>query len=318
MGRDGVAPVPTSRDSDRLVPVEQLGERLSALRLCEPTAVDAMQKSLSRYGQLTAVVTFDEGGALEVIDGLKRLHAARQLGWTELGVRQCSVSAVDAKVQLAALHAGHGLTELEEGWLVRSLYRDDGLSQPTIAARLGRHKSWVCRRLMLVEALDTEVQARIRLGLMVPRAAVALAALPRGNQVDASDVVTRRGLTVRQTELFVAQLVECDGDQARCALIDRWASGAVAPSKPGVRPSRALRSEADWMAADIALLHRVAARLEARLLATPLRALGPTAAQVLAESLVTLGPVLAALARTITAVTTRRGRIEPLGGESAA
>jgi ParB-like chromosome segregation protein Spo0J len=307
-----------SRDSDRLVPVEQLGERLSALRLCDRAAVEAMQRSLGRYGQLTAVVTFDEGGSLEVVDGFKRLHAARQLGWTTLGVRQCDVSPVDAKVQLAALHAGYGLTELEEGWLVRSLYRDDGLSQPAIAARLGRHKSWVCRRLMLVEALDTEVQARVRLGLVMPRAAVALAALPRGNQVAVSDVVARRGLTVRQTELLVAQLGECDGDPARDALIARWASGAVAPSKPGVRPSRALRSEADWMAADVAMLHRVAARLEARLLGTPLRALGPTAAEVLAESLDALGPVLAALTRTITAVTARRGRTAPHKEESAA
>ncbi len=72
------------------------------------------------------------------------------------------------------------------------------------------------------------------------------------------------------------------------------------------------------MAADVALLHRVAARLEARLLGTPLRALGPTAAEVVGESLIALGPVLVALARTVTVVTTKRGRIEPMDGESAA
>ena len=70
---------------------------------------------------------------------------------------------------------------------MRSLYRDDGLRQPEIARRLGRHKSWVCRRLMLVEALDPAVQADVRLGLLAPRAAAPDARLPRGNQRRAAD-----------------------------------------------------------------------------------------------------------------------------------
>jgi len=53
---------------------------------------------------------------------------------------------------------------------------------------------------MLVEALDPAVQADVRLGLLMPRAAVAVSQLPRGNQQAASAVVVRRGLTFRQTE----------------------------------------------------------------------------------------------------------------------
>jgi hypothetical protein len=105
--------------------------------------------------------------------------------------------------------------------LVRSLYRDDKLSQPEIARRLDRHKSWVCRRLVLVEALDPAVQADVRLGLLAPRAAIALAALPRGNQVAASAVVIRRGLTVAQTERLVAELR--DQPEAARAGVDRLA-----------------------------------------------------------------------------------------------
>src|ERR1019366_2265302 len=104
------------------------------------------------------------------------------------------------------LHAGRGLTALEEAWIVRALHRDHDLSQGAIAARLGCHKSWVCRRLMLVEALDASVQADVRLGLLAPRAAVLVSALPRGNQASASGVAIRRGLTVRQTGLLVQEL----------------------------------------------------------------------------------------------------------------
>ena len=52
------------------------------------------------------------------------------------------------------------MAELEEGWLVRSLFREDLLSLPEISRRLYRHRSWVWRRLMLVEALDPIVQNR--------------------------------------------------------------------------------------------------------------------------------------------------------------
>ena len=296
-------PAPTE-PPERDVPLGELGEQLSTLRLCEPAAAQAMQQSLARYGQLSPVVVFGREDKLELVDGFKRLQAARKLGWRELRVRHGVTDAVQATVQILALHAGRGLTELEEGWVVRALYRDHGLSQAAIAVRLARHKSWVCRRLLLVEALDSELQARVRLGLLTPRAAVALTALPRGNQLPASDVVVQRGLTVRQTELLAAQLLECEGDAARCSLLARWASGQLAPQNPGRSPARATRSEADWLTSDIAALHRLAARLQTRLLAAPLRVLGPTAAEVLAQNLEALAPVLSALALTIVTVTT--------------
>jgi ParB/RepB/Spo0J family partition protein len=160
--------------SEARIAVVELGDRFGQLRLCEAQQLAAMRHSLGRYGQLQPVVAFrDESRQLEVLDGLKRLRAARALGWPELWVSVADVSSVDAKVWLLELHQCHGLTELEEGWLVRSLHRDDGLSQGAIAQRLGRRKSWVCRRLLLVEGLEAAVQTDVRLGLLKPRAAVA-------------------------------------------------------------------------------------------------------------------------------------------------
>lgn len=287
-----------------MIAVGDLDERLSAFRLREPRAVETMAASLGRFGQLSPLVVFDDGDGIQVIDGFKRLHAARRLQWPKLEVRHCDVDVAEAKVQLAILHRGHGLTELEEGWLIRSLYRDDRLSQPTIAERLGRHKSWIYRRLLLVEALVDEVQANVRMGLIAPRAAVTLAGLPRGNQIAAMSVVIHRGLTVRQTELLVSQVLALDDASAQSGLLTRWSTGAVSLPQPGPRPTQAVRSDADWMAADITTLHRVAARLDARLLGTPLCAFGPAAAELLAANLEGLVPTLTALAHTIVRATT--------------
>jgi ParB/RepB/Spo0J family partition protein len=288
-----------SRDAVQLVPIARFGERLAELRLRDRASVEALRQSLSRHGQLSPVVAFAEAENFEVVDGFKRLHAARLLGWRDLSTKLSEVDEVGAKFQLIALHDRRGLSEIEEGWLVRSLYRDDRLSQPEIACRLGRHKSWVCRRLLLVEALDPAVQAEVRLGLLSPRAAVTLSQLPRGNQRPASAVVIHRGLTVRQTELFVAELLERPDEAARAEWIARRLQ---APKPAGPPPTGAKRSEADWIAADVATLLRVAARLQARLLGNPLGALGAPAAEVIVDGLVALAPVVDSLGKTLDTV----------------
>lgn len=289
-------------DESKEIPVADLGERLGALRLCEASALDAMRRSLARHGQMTAAVGFVDGGWVEIIDGFKRLRAARTLGWATLRAQVVEVDASGATLLIAALHAARNLTELEEGWLVRALYREHGLLQPAIAQRLGRHKSWVHRRLMLVEALDPAVQADVRLGLLAPRAAVVLGQLPRGNQHATAGVVIRRGLTVRQAELMVAELLECSDDVSRARRIAHYAQGLATAARPGLRPTRAARAEADWLAADLATVQRTAARLQARLLAAPVATHGPEAAELIVAALRGLQPVLGALTSTVAAV----------------
>jgi ParB-like chromosome segregation protein Spo0J len=60
------------------------------------------------------VTLFTERGAFEIIDGFKRVRAARALGWTTVLAHVDDVSAVDAKLRLGELHDRRGLTELEE------------------------------------------------------------------------------------------------------------------------------------------------------------------------------------------------------------
>src|ERR1035437_10816175 len=121
-----------------------------------------MRTSLTTHGQLSPVRAFDGGDTLEVFDGFKRLRAARGLGLAELRTVVVDINVVDAMVHIRELHAGRGLTALEEAWIVRALHRGHHLSQGEIAARLRCHKSWVWRRLMLVEGLAATVPADVR------------------------------------------------------------------------------------------------------------------------------------------------------------
>ena len=189
------------------VALSDLSETLSSLRLCSEGAGRAMQRSLAERGQLTPVLCYRTSSSLEVFDGFKRLRAARVLGWPALRVERIATDATEAKLSLWQVNEGHGLSEIEEAWLLRALHRDDGLPQYEIARRLGRHKSWVSRRLMLAECLTIEVEAQLRLGLVSATAARELCRLPRGNQDATAQAVIHRGLTTRQTASLVESLL---------------------------------------------------------------------------------------------------------------
>jgi hypothetical protein len=77
----------------------------------------------------------------------------------------------------------------------------------------------------------------------------------------------------------------------------------VIGKQPGPLPARPVRSGTDWMSLDILRVREIAARLEARLLSTPLEIVAPAAAELLRDALVQLLPVLHALACVIAGVT---------------
>jgi ParB-like chromosome segregation protein Spo0J len=283
--------------AERPLAVESIGERLAGLRLRGREAVTSMRRSLEQHGLLSPVAVFQTDDGVELIDGFKRLGAARALGWKEVRARSLEVDAVGAKLAIALLHEGVALSEMEEAWLVRSLYREDGLSQPAIGAHLGRHKSWVSRRLLLAEALDEAVQTDVRLGLLSPRAATELALLPRGNQRAAAQVVIRTGMTTRQTATLVGELlVRSSGAERALVIQDRLEHPA---QRAAPHPARRARTAAEWILADVAIVRRAAGRLQGRLLGHPLDAFGPRVAEVTGHALRDLVPVLEALGRTI-------------------
>ena len=282
--------------------LSRLREGMSGLRLCEASALESVRRSLDRHGQLQAVTVTvpeeaaDDPDALQVIDGFKRLRAARSLGWRSLRGVVEHVDAVAAKVRIAELHSGQALTALEEGWLIRALHRDDGLTQGAIAARLGRHKTWVCRRLLLVEQLESDVQLDVRRGLLSVRAAIQLGLLPRGNQRAAAMLVLRQGLSVRQTSALVAELTAATSVEEQRCVVQRWSS-ETKPTSAAVNAKA--RSDVELLLGDVAVLTRVCGRLHGRLGARPLDALGEQPRELVRRGLEGLQPVLDALSATI-------------------
>jgi len=186
----------------------KIGERFAPLRIVEPQAERAMLHSMEKYGQLTPVaVCRIAPGEDELLDGFKRLRAARQLGLTELSARPFDLTIRAGKATMLQLNrVGRAISGIEEALVVHSLYHEDGLNQVEIALLLNRHKSWVCRRLALIERLSDEAQQMIKLGLLPASLGTELARLQRRNQDLLLATIREHHLSVRETRKVVNAL----------------------------------------------------------------------------------------------------------------
>lgn len=185
-----------ARGEVRPVALESLGQSYRRYRLCDVEAEAVMARSLRRYGQMSPLVVCLREETPEVLDGFKRLSAARSVEMKTLCCRLLEVDERTAKAAIYGLNrAGRPTCELEEAWIVQALVREDGLTQVEAAELLGRHKSWVCRRLALLEKLSPEAKEDLRVGLLTPTAARSLTQLPVGNQAEVLVTARREDLT---------------------------------------------------------------------------------------------------------------------------
>lgn len=246
------------------VKTEQIRQRYQPLRLVHPGAERKMLLSMRRYGQLTPVVVGrDADGGYEMVDGFKRLRASRTLKRPELKAAVLEAGSRGLKAAIVELNrTGGSLRPLEEALIVQSLYREDMMQQSEIGLLLGRHKSWVCRRISLVEALTEEVIEHLRLGLIGLTIGRELGRLPRGNQSAALGTVLQYKMTSRETLDLVTLLKERP----------RWEHEAIlrfpepvlsgrCPPRPGV--SRPVGTYA-WVEKRLAQIHPLARSLAER------------------------------------------------------
>jgi ParB-like chromosome segregation protein Spo0J len=209
-----------TQDEVRPLPLEQIDERLHRYRLAQPQVEKRMAQSLKRYGQVSPVVICLHEDEPVLIDGFKRLSAARKLkGMMSLQARRMDVDEQGAKAAIYNLNRiGGRVLELEESWIVYALVREDGLSQVEAAQLLGRHKSWVNRRLAMLERLCESAREELRLGLLTPALARQLTRLPRGNQAEALQTARECSLTSRELS-GVVDLLLASSTQEQTAFV---------------------------------------------------------------------------------------------------
>jgi hypothetical protein len=192
--------------------LEEFDQRYATLRL-QATAEcrQAMIESLIRYGQISPLVVWPTEDAWVLIDGFKRVEAARKVpGLDTLRARLIDANPRTAKAAIYGLNRlSHRVHLLEEAWIVCALVREDHLTQWEAAQLLGHDKSWVSRRLALIEKLCSAARDDLGLGLLSPSMARELARLPAGNQEELLGAIRRDDLSAMEVRQVVDLLLGC-------------------------------------------------------------------------------------------------------------
>jgi ParB/RepB/Spo0J family partition protein len=293
--------------------VNEIRESLASLRIARPAAELWMQRSLRTRGQLSPVTVWQVEGSHEMVDGFKRLRAARlERSLSGLTAQVMIGSATDVKRAMLVLNdPGGGVSPIEEAWVIRSLIHDEHHSQVEVAALMGKHQSWVSRRLALVQRLDSSVQQDVRIGLLAPRLARAVALMPRGIQRTLVEAIHRQGLSGREVETLAGLLRQTPPhlhpellSQTREALRRRGAASS------SIDPDPRLRSEVRQILAVIGLLSSRSTDLAHSLAVADTANWVSRERQVVTQNLRTLYPRLKTLLEVVHRVIVPAGAVE--------
>ena len=180
-------------------------------------------------------------------------------------VLELSETAAIAAV-MSLNRAGRGLSDLEQAFCVRALVREHELSQVAVGELLGKHKSWVCRRLALAERLCSSVADDVRSGLITTTVAREVARLPRGNQPEVTAAIARGALTSREGAMLVTLYEQSNEGPQRLFLLRQPREALAAQqSQEGGRafaPDPRL-GPATWSPAERAVLGEVVEKVKA-------------------------------------------------------
>jgi hypothetical protein len=247
----------------RPLPVGELGEHYRRYRLSDPAADEAMARSMRNFGQAAPVTACWREGRAELLDGFKRKTAAFQIAWPTLSVRLVEVDERSAKAAIYGLNSvGRHPSELEEAWIVQALVREDGLSQVEAAVLLNKHKSWVCRRLALLERLSPGVKEELRLGLLGPALARQLVRLPAGNQESVLAATRRETLTAQEVSGVIDLLQGASQEQAAFVLAKPREALRHAQGVPTALRDPRLSRAGNWLAKHLTQALEVLTRME--------------------------------------------------------
>lgn len=219
----------------RTIGLEEFDLTLMEMRITNYGQVLKIERSMQVNGQLQPVVARLKEGCYQLIDGFKRFSAAETLMIDELECLVLYVSLSQAKILLMSYNRSRNtIVCWEEAMILQDLRTNHKMDQKQLARLTGRSRSWVSRRLSMIEKIDPEVAMDIKIGELSGSHARALMKLPRGKQEAVANTIIRWGLSTRQSDQVVQAWLEAD-EQLRDQILEEpiIASGQVW-EEPGV------------------------------------------------------------------------------------
>jgi ParB family chromosome partitioning protein len=192
----------------------------------DESSLNELAKSITANGVVQPILLRPKGERFELIAGERRWRAAERAGLTRIPAIVRDVS--DDKVLEIALIENiqrEDLNPIEEASAYRKLIDTLGLTQETVAERVGRDRSYVTNYLRLLK-LPQDIQDLLQRGKISTGHARTLLALEDvGVQRRIARKIIDQDLSVRSTEQLVRSAGQAVGGQRRAPL-----AGTVDPN----------------------------------------------------------------------------------------
>ena len=171
--------------------------------------ITELARTIQTHGVIQPIVVRRHLGKYELIAGERRWRAVKSLGWTTIpAIVRVMNDAQTASAALIENLQREGLTPIEEAAAYQQLLELHGLTQESLAQRLGKGQSTIANKLRLLH-LPKMVQEGLLGRKITERHARALLALPGEElQVKMYGECVNRGWNVKQTEERVKASIE--------------------------------------------------------------------------------------------------------------
>jgi ParB family transcriptional regulator, chromosome partitioning protein len=178
-------------------------------RAIDAAALEELATSIAAVGVVQPVIVREVDDGYELIAGERRWRAAQQAGFTAVPAIVRRASDVES-LELALVEnvVRQQLNPVDEAFALKVLLEDLGVTQESLAARVGKSRSAIANKIRLLD-LPAAVQESLANGALSEGHGRALLGLPeRGKQLQLARRVVDKGLSVRQVEDEVRRLTE--------------------------------------------------------------------------------------------------------------
>ena len=184
-----------------------------------------LTNSIRTYGMIQPITVRPlDNGYYQIIAGERRWRAAREANLEEVPIRIIHVDDKTA-MELALVEnlQREDLNPIEEAKGYQTLMREYGLTQEEAAQAVGKSRPAIANALRLLN-LSEAVMALVENGELSPGHARALIPITNEEtQQETAETIVNRGLTVRQTEALVKQILKHHNIQEKAEELEKIA-----------------------------------------------------------------------------------------------
>ncbi len=166
-----------------------------------------LAESIREHGVIQPLLVQKAGRHYEIIAGERRWRAAKQAGLKEIPAIVREYSKQEAvEISLIENIQREDLNPIEEAQAYDRLMKEFDLKQEDIAKRVSRSRAAVANAVRLLN-LPAEVRDMVTEGILSEGHARTLLPLPEEALITAAKYVAAKGLSVRETEKYVKNLL---------------------------------------------------------------------------------------------------------------